>query len=100
MTITKYDSVIVLVKQKKHKLYVQPKPEDFEEAEKAEDATETEDIYNTKEREQMLEDDEITDAEAGFMEGRDQEPSEKVLRKRTHDDSTSVELAKKDAEED
>ncbi len=85
-----------MVKKKDRKLYVQPKAEDFEEADKAAD----EGIYNTKEREQMLEDDEISAAEEGFMQGRDEAPSEKVMRKRTHDDDTSVELAKKDAEED
>ncbi len=88
-----------LVKKKNRKLYVQPKAEDFEEADKAAEE-EAEDIYNTKEREQMLEDDEISAAEEGFMQGRDEAPSEKVMRKRTHDDDTSVELAKKDAEED
>ncbi len=88
-----------MVKQKNRKLYVQPREEDFEESEKAADE-ESEDIYSTKEREQMLEDDEISAAEEGFMRGRDEAPSEKVMRKRTHDDDTSVELAKKDAEED
>ena len=92
--------MILLSEAKKRKHYIEPKPEDFEEAEKAEDETETEDIYNAKQREQMLEDDEITAAEDGFMQGQDQEPNEKVIRKRTHDDDTSVELAKKDAEED
>ncbi len=91
---------MIVLSKKKRKHYVEPKPEDFEEAEKAEGETETEDIYNTKEREQMLEDDEITAAEEGFMQGQDQEPNEKVIRKRTHDDDTAVELAKKDAEED
>jgi hypothetical protein len=85
-------------KGKKH--YIEPKPEDFEEAEKAEDEGETEDIYNANEREQMLEEDEITAAEEGFMRGRDEPPNKKETRKRSHDDSVSVELAKKDAEED
>jgi hypothetical protein len=64
---------------------------------------ETDDIYDTEEREEMLEDDEITAAEAGFMQGREQEtPSKKETRKnaQSHDDSVSVELAKEDAEED
>jgi len=92
--------VIVLSKAKKQKYYVQPKPEDFEQAEKAEEGTETEDIYNPEERERMLEEDEITAAEAGFMLGRDEAPNKKEVRKITHDDDTAVELAKKDAEED
>jgi len=92
--------VIVLSKAKKRKHYIEPKPEDFEETEKAKDETETEDIYNPKERERMLEEDEITAAEEGFMRGQDEAPNKKEIRKRTHDDDTSVELAKKDAEED
>jgi hypothetical protein len=84
--------------KKKH--YIKPRPEDFEEAEKAEHEHENEDIYESDERERLLEDDEITAAEEGFMRGRDEPPSKKETRKRSHDDSISVELAKKDAEED
>ncbi len=61
---------------------------------------ETEDIYDSEQREKMLDEDEITAAEEGFMKGRDEPPSKKRTRKETHDDSTSVELAKKDTEED
>jgi hypothetical protein len=63
---------------------------------------ETTDAYDKDQREQMLEDDEMTAAEAGFMRGRDQEPSKKVTRRNaiSHDDSTSVELAKEDSEDD
>jgi hypothetical protein len=86
---------------KKRKHYIEPKPEDFEEAEKAEaDETETEDIYNTKERERMLEEDEITAAEEGFMLGRDQVPNKRISRRKSHDDDISVELSQKEAEED
>jgi hypothetical protein len=70
---------------------------------KADTTDETEDIYNSKEREQMLDDDEITAAEEGFMKGREDEgPSKKETRKNAidHDDHISVELAKEDAEED
>jgi len=70
---------------------------------KADTTDETEDIYNSKEREQMLDDDEITAAEEGFMKGREDEgPSKKETRKNaiSHDDQISVELAKEDAEED
>ena len=63
---------------------------------------ETEDIYNSKEREEMLDDDEITAAEEGFMRGREEGPSKKETRKNAvgHDDQIAVELAKEDAEDD
>jgi len=64
---------------------------------------ETEDIYNSKEREEMLNDDEITAAEEGFMIGREEEgPSKKETRKNAvdHNDQIAVELAKEDAEDD
>ena len=89
--------MIVMSKQKK-KRYIQPKPEDFEEAEREEE--ETEDIYDAKQRERMLEEDEISVAEEGFMLGRDEPPNKKETRKKSHDDSISVELAKQDAEDD
>ncbi len=92
--------MIVLSKAKKRKHYIEPKPADFEEAEKAEDETETEDIYNTKERERMLEEDEITAAEEAFVRGREEVPNKKVSRKKSHDDDVSVELSQKEAEED
>ena len=79
-----------------------PKPHFFS-GEAADRTEETEDIYNSKEREEMLDDDEITAAEEGFMDGREQAgPSKKVTRKNavSHDDSVSVELAKEDAEDD
>ena len=56
----------------------------------------------TKEK-QMLDDDEITAAEEGFMKGQEQEPPSKKETRKTaisHDDSISVELAKEDSEED
>ena len=70
---------------------------------KTEKEEETDDVYDAEERETMLDDDEITAAEEGFMEGREQEPpSKKATRKNSvsHDDSTSVELAKEDSEDD
>ena len=78
-----------------------PKPHFFS-GETADRAEETDDIYNSKEREEMLEDDEITAAEEAFMRGREEEsPSKKQTRKNaSHDDSISVELAKEDAEDD
>ncbi|MGD0203391.1 MAG: hypothetical protein ABSC20_05740 [Candidatus Bathyarchaeia archaeon] len=50
----------------------------------------------------MLDDDEITAAEEGFMKGQEQEPPSKKETRKTaisHDDSISVELAKEDSEE-
>jgi len=70
---------------------------------KEEKAEETEDLYNTEERETMLDEDDITAAEEGFMKGREQEPpNKKETRKKavSHDDSVSVELAKEDSEDD
>jgi hypothetical protein len=63
---------------------------------------ETTDVYDTGQREKMLSDDEMTDAEEGFMIGREQEPpSKKETRKKSvgHADTTSVELAKQDSED-
>jgi hypothetical protein len=78
-------------------LYDGPPPSEDEKEE------ETEDIYQTGVRERMEDEDEITAAEAGFMEGREQEPpSKKETRKNavSHNDSISVELAKEDSEDD
>ena len=61
---------------------------------------ETEDIYDTAQREAMLEDDEITAAEYGFMEGREQKALKKKTKRIEHDDSVSVELAKDEYQED
>ena len=70
---------------------------------KVDETEETDDIYNSKEREEMLDDDEITAAEEGFMLGREEEgPSKKETRKNavSHDDQVAVELAKEDSEDD
>ena len=62
---------------------------------------ETEYIYNDKQREQMLKDDEITASENAFMEGREMKPEKgKKAKKTGHDDSVSVELSKQEYEED
>lgn len=64
---------------------------------------ETEDIYDTETREAMLDEDDITAAEEGFMRGHEQEPpAKKETRKNavSHDDQVADELAKEDAEED
>ncbi len=70
---------------------------------KEEKEEETDDLYDTDVRETMLDNDELTAAEDGFMRGREQEPpNKKETRKKavSHDDQISVELAKEDAEED
>jgi hypothetical protein len=63
----------------------------------------TDDVYDADVRETMLDEDEITAAEAGFMQGREQEPpSKKETQKNSlnHTDAISDELAKEDAEDD
>jgi hypothetical protein len=62
---------------------------------------ETEDIYDEEERERMLEEDEITEAEEAFMEGE-----EKALGKskppsgKKHTDTESVQLTEEEYQED
>jgi hypothetical protein len=63
-----------------------------------EEETETENIYDDKQREKMLEEDEITAAENAFMQGREMTPDKKKHPK--HKDTVSVELAKEEYEED
>jgi len=60
--------------------------------------TETEDIYDDKQREKMLDEDEITAAENAFMQGREMTPDKK--KHSTHKDTVSVELAEEEYEED
>jgi hypothetical protein len=60
--------------------------------------TETEDIYDDKQREEMLDEDEITTAENVFMQGREMKPDKK--KHPTHKDTVSVELAEEEYEED
>lgn len=72
---------------------------DTDDTEEKDKEIETEDIYDATQREAMLEDDEITAAEYGFMEGREQKPQKKTKRNE-HDDSVSVELAKDEYQED
>jgi len=66
-----------------------------------EEETEAEDIYDEKQREKMLEEDEITAAENAFMQGREMKPKK---RKRPtligHKDTVSVELAEDEYKED
>jgi hypothetical protein len=86
----------------KAKAKKKPQPHFFTGEPTPDKTEETDDIYDAKEREEMLDDDEITAAEEGFMRGRDDEPSKKQTRKNaiSHTDETSVELAKEDSEDD
>ena len=63
-----------------------------------EEEVETEDIYDDKQREEMLDEDEITAAENAFMQGREMKPDKK--KHPTHKDTVSVELAEEEYEED
>jgi hypothetical protein len=60
----------------------------------------TMDIYEDKQLEEMLEDDEITEAEYSFMLGRDKKKKKLGLKRKEHEDTQSVELAKQEYEED
>jgi hypothetical protein len=60
--------------------------------------TETEDIYDDEQREEMLDEDEITAAENAFMQGREMPPDKK--KRPAHKDTVSVELAEEEYEED
>lgn len=70
--------------------------------EENEEETETMDIYDEKELEKMLENDEITEAEYSFMLGREKVRKKKSLglERGEHEDTQSVELAKSEYEED
>ena len=72
---------------------------DIGDVEKQEE-TETEDIYDDEQREQMLDDDEITAAENAFMQGREMKPEKRKSKKTSHTDTVSVELAEDEYTED
>ena len=66
-----------------------------------EEETESEDIYDDTQREELLEEDEITAAENAFMQGREMTPEKMKRRTQTdHKDTVSVELAEDEYEED
>ena len=69
-----------------------------------EEKEETEDIYDEKQLEEMLENDEITEAEYSFMLGREKISKKKKkklgLERKEHEDTQSVELAKNEYQED
>lgn len=70
--------------------------------EKKEKEIETMDIYNEKELDEMLENDEITEAEYNFMLGREKvrKPKTLGLERAEHQDTHSGELAKTEYEDD
>jgi hypothetical protein len=75
---------------------------DTDDVDKQEEEAETEDIYDDEQREEMLDEDEITASENAFMQGREQTAEKKKGKKQktSHDDSVSVELAKDEYQED
>ena len=62
--------------------------------------TETKDIYDDEQREQMLAEDEITAAENAFKQGREMKPAKRKGKKTRHEDTLSVELAEAGHSED
>lgn len=68
----------------------------------AEKETDTMDIYNEKELEEMLENDEITEAEYNFMLGREKVRKREMLglERKEHQDTHAGELAKTEYEDD
>ena len=70
--------------------------------EEAKEETETMDVYDEKQLEEMLENDEITEAEYNFMLGREKVSKKKKLglERREHQDTHAGELAKTEYEDD
>ena len=70
--------------------------------EEPEKETETMDVYDEKELEEMLDNDEITEAEYSFMLGREKirEKKKLGLERGEHQDTLSDNLAKEEYEED
>jgi hypothetical protein len=73
-----------------------------EEEEEKGTENETTDIYDDKQLEEMLENDEITEAEYSFMLGREKIRKKKKLglERKEHEDTKSVELAQNEYEYD
>jgi hypothetical protein len=53
-----------------------------DDVDKQEQETGTEDIYDDEQREEMLDEDEITASENAFMQGREQEPEKRKRQNR------------------
>ena len=78
---------------KKEKKITIPKNQDEE--------TETMDIYDKNQLDEMLENDEITEAEYSFMLGREVTKEKKLgLERKEHQDTHAGELAKTEYEDD
>lgn len=75
------------------------KKRDIPEKEEDEE-TETMDVYNEKQLDEMLENDEITEAEYSFMLGRETKKKKLGLDRKEHQDSQAGELAKAEYEDD
>jgi len=77
-------------------------PEDNIEVSSTEEQIESEDIYDDESRQEMLEDDEITETEEEFMRGWDGtvEGGKKHKMDNEHQDMASVELVKEQYRED
>ena len=78
------------------------KRKNFHEEIEEEKEDDTMDIYDEKELEEMLENDEITEAEYNFMLGREKLRKKKKLglERKEHQDTQAVELAKNEYEDD
>ena len=63
-----------------------------------EEEIENDDIYDDIQREEMLEEDEITASENAFMQGREMTPEKR--KRPLHKDTVSVELAEDEYKED
>ena len=70
--------------------------------EETEEETETMDVYDEEQLEEMLKNDEITEAEYSFMLGREKVRKKKGLglERREHQDTHAGELAKSEYEDD
>jgi hypothetical protein len=75
-----------------------------EEEDEEEDEDKTMDVYDEEQLDEMLENDEITEAEYSFMLGREKIGKKKKkklgLERKEHEDTASVELAKNEYDED
>jgi hypothetical protein len=81
---------------------MQKKEENIREETEEEKEDDTMDIYDEKELEEMLENDEITEAEYNFMLGREKLRKKKKLglERKEHQDTQAVELAKNEYQDD
>jgi hypothetical protein len=81
--------------------------EDRDVEQRPDETDEAENIYDSDQRDEMLQNDEITSDEAAFMEGNEMantsagyKKNKKILESPRHRDTPSVELAEADSERD